>query len=120
MAGNSKQQPTQRVKMKIKKGDTVQIIAGNDKGATGRVIRVMPDDNKIVVEGVNVRKKHQKARQAGRQQVQGGIVQFEAPIHASNAMLIDPVSGKPTRVTIKRDAEGKRVRVARKSGEELP
>lgn len=120
MPGNSKQQPTQRVKMKIRKGDTVQVISGNDKGATGRVIRVMPSENKIVVEGVNIRKKHQKARQAGRQQVQGGIIQFEAPIHASNVMLVDPVSGKPTRVRIERDAEGKRVRVAKKSGEELP
>lgn len=105
-------------KMKIKKGDMVEVIAGNDKGVRGRVMRVYPDKQTVVIEGVNIHKKHQRAVQAGRGQVQAGIIQFEAPIHVSNVMLVDPASTQKTRVGIKRE-NGKRVRFARKSGQDI-
>ena len=75
-------------KMRIKKEDIVEVIAGNDRGARGRVLRVIPRENRVVVESVNIRKKHQRPMQAGRGQVQAGIIQFEAPIHATNVMLV--------------------------------
>ncbi|GAB4480498.1 MAG: 50S ribosomal protein L24 [Anaerolineae bacterium] len=114
-----KKNATQKMpKMKIKKGDTVEVIAGNDKGARGRVLRVIPREQRVVVEGVNIRKKHQRPMQAGRAQTQAGIIQFEAPIHVSNVMLIDPETDKPTRVGIRREG-GRRVRYAKKSGQEI-
>ncbi|MCC6906005.1 MAG: 50S ribosomal protein L24 [Anaerolineae bacterium] len=106
-------------KYRIKKDDLVQVIAGNDKGARGRVIRVMYQEDRVVVEGVNIRKRHQKARQSGRSTTQAGIVQFEAPIHISNVMLVDPKADAPTRIRYERDAEGRKVRVAKKSGEAI-
>ena len=105
--------------MRIKKGDKVMVISGDDKGVQGDVIRVIPKDNRIVVSGVNIVKKHQRPRQGGRSQVQGGIIEFEAPIHISNVMLVDPKSNEPTRVNVRRDDEGKRIRVARKSGTDI-
>jgi len=105
--------------MRIKKGDKVVVISGDDKGVQGEVIRVIPKDNRVVVSGVNIVKKHQRPRQGGRSQVQGGIIEFEAPIHISNVMLVDPKSNEPTRVNIRRDDEGKRIRVAKKSGTDL-
>jgi large subunit ribosomal protein L24 len=105
--------------MRIKKGDKVMVISGEDKGTQGEVIRVDPEKQRIVVSGVNIVKKHQKPRQGGRTRVQGGIIEFEAPIHISNVMLVDPKTNEPTRVSIQRDENGKRVRVARKSGTEL-
>jgi large subunit ribosomal protein L24 len=105
--------------MRIKKGDKVMVISGDDKGVQGEVIRVIPKDNRIVVSGVNIVKKHQRPRQGGRSQVQGGIIEFEAPIHVSNVMLVDPKSNEPTRVNIRRDDNGKRIRVAKKSGTDL-
>ena len=105
--------------MRIKKGDKVMVISGDDKGVQGEVIRVIPKDNRIVVSGVNIVKKHQRPRQGGRSQVQGGIIEFEAPIHISNVMLVDPKSNEPTRVNIRRDDNGKRIRVAKKSGTDL-
>ncbi|MCL4871943.1 MAG: 50S ribosomal protein L24 [Anaerolineae bacterium] len=105
--------------MRIKKGDKVMVISGEDKGTQGEVIRVDPEKQRIVVSGVNIVKKHQKPRQGGRTRVQGGIIEFEAPIHISNVMLVDPKTNEPTRITIQRDENGKRVRIARKSGTEL-
>lgn len=105
-------------KMKIKKGDMVEVIAGNDKGVRGRVLRVYPDKQVVVIEGVNIHKKHQRPVQAGRGQVQAGIIQFEVPIHVSNVMLVDPATSKPTRVGFKRDENGS-ARVAKKSGQEV-
>ena len=105
--------------MRIKKGDKVMVISGDDKGVQGEVIRVIPKDNRIVVSGVNIVKKHQRPRQGGRSQVQGGIIEFEAPIHVSNVMLVDPKSNEPTRVNIRWDDNGKRIRVAKKSGTDL-
>ncbi len=105
--------------MRIKKGDKVMVISGDDKGVQGEVVRVLPGKDRIVVSGVNIVKKHQRPRQGGRSQVQGGIIEFEAPIHISNVMLVDPKSNEPTRVNVRRDDEGKRIRVARKSGTDI-
>lgn len=105
--------------MRIKKGDKVVVISGDDKGVQGEVIRVIPKDNRVVVSGVNIVKKHQRPRQGGRSQVQGGIIEFEAPIHISNVMLVDPKSNEPTRVNVRRGDDGKRIRVAKKSGTDL-
>lgn len=104
--------------MRIKKEDMVQVVAGNDKGARGRVLRVNPDKRRVVVETVNIRKKHQRAMQAGRGQVQAGIVQFEAPIDVSNVMLICPQCDEPTRVGVRRE-NGMRIRVCKSCGEDI-
>ena len=98
--------------MKIKRGDKVIVIAGADKGKVGTVQKAFPKLNKVVIDGVNVRKKHQKPTQANPD---GGIIQVEAPIDASNVMLLDPVKNKPTRVSIIRDENGKKIRVSKKS-----
>jgi len=102
--------------MRIKENDEVQVISGNYKGVRGTVIRVIPHKNRVVVSGVNLVKKHQKPRPTGgRTQAQGGIIEFEAPIHVSNVMLIDPEKDEPTRLGVRRDEDGKRTRFAKKS-----
>lgn len=98
--------------MKIKKGDTVEVISGHDKGMRGEVIRVLPKDARLVVQGVNLRKKHQRQVRAGGRTMNPGIIQFEAPLHASNVMLVCPNCGKPTRVGVQR-AEGRRQRICK-------
>ncbi|MDY6407503.1 MAG: 50S ribosomal protein L24 [Pseudomonadota bacterium] len=98
--------------MKIKKGDQVIVITGRDKGKTGEVIQAMPKESKVLVRGINLVKRHTKPTQENA----GGIVSKEKPIHVSNVALIDPKSGKATRVGIKLD-NGQKVRVAKKSGE---
>ena len=106
--------------MKIKIGDEVEVIAGNDKGVRGTVQRVYPADNRVVVTGVNVVKKHQKPQQTGgRSSAQGGIIEFEAPVNASNVMLVCPEIGEPTRIGIRRDEEGFPVRFSKKSGNDI-
>jgi large subunit ribosomal protein L24 len=106
--------------MRIKVGDEVMVIAGNDKGVRGTVQRVMRKENKVVISGVNVVKKHQKPRPTGgRTQAQGGIIEFEAPVDASNVMLVDPTTGEPTRIGVRRDEDGRRIRVAKKSGKDI-
>ncbi|MBK6766160.1 MAG: 50S ribosomal protein L24 [bacterium] len=103
--------------MKIRKNDIVQVVAGNDRGKRGKVLKVFPEKSRVVVEGVNFILRHQKPTQ---QNQQGGIVKREGPIHVSNVMLIDPKSGKPTRVghAVLNTADGaKRVRIARVSKE---
>ena len=102
-------------KLKIKKGDTVYVNAGNNKGKTGKVLSVIPSKDRAIVEGVNMVSKHTKPNS---KQPQGGIVKQEAGIHISNLNLIDPQSGKPTRVGYK-TVDGKKVRFAKKSGEEI-
>jgi len=104
-------------KLQIRRGDRVKVIRGNDKGTEGTVIRVEPDKNRVVVQGVNVRKRHRKPTATAPE---GGIIEFEAPIHASNVMLLDPKSGEPTRVRFTVGADGKRERVAAKSGQAIP
>jgi large subunit ribosomal protein L24 len=100
-------------KLHVKKEDTVIVISGKDKGKKGRVIAAYPRENKVLVEGVNLVKKHAKPSQTNPQ---GGIVNQEAPIHASNVMLVDPKTGLPTRVGYKVLDNGKKVRVAKRSG----
>ena len=107
--------------IKIRRDDTVRIIKGKDRGKTGRVLRVDPKKDKVYVEGANIIKRHMRPRtlrDAQRAQELGGIVEKEGPIHVSNVMLIDPDSGEPTRVGIKREG-GRRVRIAKKSGKEI-
>jgi large subunit ribosomal protein L24 len=101
-------------KLHVKKDDTVIVITGKDKGKKGRIIAAYPRENRVLVEGVNMVKKHSKPTQANPQ---GGILDQEAPIHVSNVMLIDPKSGKPTRIGYKVLENGEKVRVAKKSGE---
>jgi large subunit ribosomal protein L24 len=99
--------------MRIRKNDMVKIIAGKDKGKTGRVIRVVRENETVVVEQANMVKKHRRPSQANPA---GGIVDIEAPIHVSNVMLLDGKTGKGTRVGTKRNPDGSKVRVAAKSG----
>jgi large subunit ribosomal protein L24 len=104
--------------MKIKKGDTVLVIAGKDKGAKGKVIQAYPAENRLLVEGVNRIKKHTRITQNQRGAQSGGIITQEAAIHVSNVMLVDS-DGKPTRVGKKTTEDGKRVRISRRSGKEI-
>ena len=101
--------------MKIKKGDTVQVLSGNDKGKTGEVLEVIPKTEKIIVKGVNVRKKHVKPRKQGEE---GGIISVECAIHSSKVNVVCPKCGKPARLGYKVE-DGKKVRVCKKFGTEL-
>jgi large subunit ribosomal protein L24 len=98
----------------VRKGDTVIVVAGKERGKRGRVLRVIPEKNRVVVERINMIKRHQRPTQKIRQ---GGIIEREGSIHLSNVMLIDPTSGKPTRIGMRQLGDGKKVRVARGSGE---
>lgn len=100
-------------KLKIRKGDYVVLLAGKDKGKGGEVIKVLPKENRAIVQGVNMIKRHQ--RQTPQQD--GGIISREAPVHISNLALEDPKDGKPTRVGFKQLKDGRKVRFARRSGE---
>lgn len=101
--------------MHVKKGDTVKVITGKDKGKQGVILEAFPKKERVIVEGVNIVKKHAKPSQDNPQ---GGIINKEAPIHVSNVMPIDPKTGEPTRVGYK-IVDGKKVRIAKKSGEVL-
>ncbi|MBD5172033.1 MAG: 50S ribosomal protein L24 [Bacteroides sp.] len=103
-------------KLHIKKGDTVYVNAGDDKGKTGRVLEVLVKKNRAIVEGVNIVTKSTKP---SAKFPQGGIVKIEAPIHISNINVVDPKTGKPTRIGRRRNEAGKLVRYAKKSGEEI-
>ena len=109
-------------RLKVRKGDRVKVIAGKSSGHVGNVLRTDPEKHKVWVEGANVQKRHQKPRtmrdvQRGGQT--GGIIEAEGPIHISNVMLLDPSTNEPTRVALKRDEEGRRVRVAKRSGKDI-
>jgi large subunit ribosomal protein L24 len=104
-------------KMQIRRGDRVKVIRGNAKGKEGTVVRVDPEKNRVVVQGINVRKRHRKPSQINPE---GGIVSFEAPIHASNVMLLDPATGEPTRVRSQVAEGGEKQRVAVRSGRVIP
>ena len=104
--------------MKVRKGDTVEVIAGKDKGARGKVIAAYPRLDKILVEGVNRVKKHTRVRTTQRGAKTGGIVTQEAPIHVSNVKVVD-AEGKPTRVGYRIDDSGQKVRVSRTTGKDL-
>jgi large subunit ribosomal protein L24 len=101
------------IKLKVKKGDEVIVITGKNKGKKGKILSVLPKENKAVVSGVNLVKKHMKPSQSS----EGGIIQKELPIHVSNISLIDPKSGGSTRIGFKTLEDGSKVRVAKKSGE---
>jgi large subunit ribosomal protein L24 len=108
--------------LKIRKDDSVRVISGKDRGKTGRVLRVDPKRQRVYVEGVNVQKRHtrpQALRDVQRQQEIGGIIEQPGPVHLSNVMLIDPKSGDPTRVGVRHDEDGRRVRVAKRSGADI-
>lgn len=104
---------------RIKKGDTVEVIAGSDKGMRGEVLRVIPKKDRVVIERVNIVKKHQRPMRAGRGQIQPGIIEFEAPIHLSNVMLICSQCEKPTRVGYRVNEDGVKVRVCRACGRDI-
>ena len=106
-----------RVKMPVVRGDQVQVVRGDDKGKRGEVIRVYPKKGRITVKGVNIVKRHRKARTA---EEQSGIIEMEAPIHVSNVMLIDPKSGDPTRTRMRIDEDGTKERISVKSGDAIP
>lgn len=99
---------------RIKTGDEVEVIAGKDVGDRGSVISVLKKENRVVVEGVNILKKHQKAQQAGRQQVQAQIIEFEGPIHLSNVMLVCPACDEATRVGFRSADDGTKTRYCKK------
>ncbi len=107
---------------RVRKDDQVKVISGKDRGKTGRVLRVDPKHDRVYVEGLNVQKRHQRPRTLHdtqrESQVAGGVIEAEGPIHISNVMVLDPKSGEPTRLGVKRDG-GRRIRVSKKSGAEL-
>jgi large subunit ribosomal protein L24 len=105
--------------MKIRKGDTVQVISGKDRGATGKVIAAYPTEQRLLVEGVNRIKKHTKVTTGIRGAKSGGIVTQEAPIHVSNVMLVDPETNRPTRVGYRRADDGSKVRISKSTGKDL-
>ncbi|MDE6860629.1 MAG: 50S ribosomal protein L24 [Duncaniella sp.] len=103
-------------KLHIKKGDIVYVLAGEDRGKEGRVLKVLREKQRAIVEGINM---VTKATKPNAQHPQGGLIKMEAPIHISNLALIDPKSGKPTRISCRRDEKGNVIRIAKKSGEEI-
>jgi large subunit ribosomal protein L24 len=107
----------ERFKLHIAKGDTVRVISGEHRGREGKVLHVYPKKFRVVVEGVNIVKKHKRATNA---QKESGIIELAAPIAASNVMLLDPKSGEPTRVRRRRDKDGTIERIAVKSGQPIP
>ncbi len=115
----SMRNPSRPSSMKIRRDDTVKVISGKDRGKTGKVLRVDPVKGRVIVEGVNVQKRHQRPTGLGGGQQQAGVIEVEGPVHVSNVQLLDPKSGNPTRIGLTRNADGRRVRVAKKSGQEL-
>ena len=107
----------ERVKMPITRGDTVRVMRGEDKGKEGKVLRVFPKTGRVTIEGINIVKRHRKARRA---EEQSGIIEMPAPVHHSNVMLLDPKDGKPTRTRRRIDEDGTKERLAVKSGQAIP
>lgn len=107
----------ERQQMHVTKGDTVRVMRGDDKGKEGKILRVYPKTGRVLIEGVNIVKKHRRARTADEQ---SGIVEMPAPVHASNVMLLDPKDGAPTRTRRQIDEDGTKERIAVKSGEAIP
>ena len=104
-----------RPKFRVKKGDQVTVLTGRDKGKTGEVLRIIPDKARALVQGVNMVKRHQRPSQ----QSPGGISEFEAPIHISNIAVVDPKEGGATRIGYRRLEDGRKIRFARRSGEDI-
>ena len=111
-AGNA-----ERAKLRVTKGDTVRVVRGDDKGKEGKILRVYPKTSRVTIEGVNIVKRHRRARKA---EEQSAIVDFPAPIHVSNVMLLDPKSGEPSRTRTKIDEDGTKERISVKSGDAIP
>jgi large subunit ribosomal protein L24 len=111
------QRKAERVSMPITKGDTVRVLRGEDKGKEGKVLRIFTKTGRVTVEGINIVKRHRKARRA---EEQSAIIEMPAPIHHSNLMLLDPKSGAPTRVRRRIDADGTKERISAKSGDAIP
>ncbi|MGH7719348.1 MAG: 50S ribosomal protein L24 [Gemmatimonadaceae bacterium] len=107
----------ERVKSRITKGDTVRVMRGEEKGKEGKILRVYPKTGRVVVDGVNIVKRHRKARRADEK---SGIIEFPAPVHLSNVMLLDPDNGTPTRVRVRIDEDGTKERISVKSGDAIP
>ncbi len=107
----------ERYAMPVSKGDTVRVMRGDDKGKEGKITRVYPKTGRVVIDGVNIVKRHRKARSADEQ---GGIIDFPAPIHHSNVMLLDPKSGEPTRTRSRFDDDQTKERISAKSGDTIP
>ena len=107
----------ERFSMPVTRGDTVRVMRGEDKGKEGKVLRVFPKTGRLTVEGINIVKRHRKARRA---EEQSGIIEMPAPVHHSNVMLLDPKSGRPTRLRARIDEDGTKERLAVKSGEAIP
>jgi large subunit ribosomal protein L24 len=108
---------TERVRMSVTKGDTVRVMRGDEKGKEGKVIRIYPKTGRVLIEGINMVKKHRKARNADEQ---SGIIEQPAPMHASNVMLLDAKTGEPTRTRSRIDDDGTKERVGVRSGEPIP
>ena len=107
----------ERVKMHVSKGDTVRVMRGDDKGKEGKILRLYPKTGRVLVEGINIVKKHRKARTADDQ---SGIIEAPAPVHSSNLMLLDAKTGEPTRVKARIDTDGTKERVGARTGEPIP
>jgi large subunit ribosomal protein L24 len=107
----------ERMKMRVSKGDVVRVMRGEDRGKEGKVLRTFPKTGRVLVEGVNIVKKHRKARTADEQ---SGIVEAPAAVHASNLMLIDTKTGEPTRTRVRIDTDGTKERVGVRTGEPIP
>jgi large subunit ribosomal protein L24 len=113
----AKQRTSERIRIRLKKNDLVEIIAGRDSGKRGKVLVVLPEKGRVVVQGVNFIKRH--TRPNPQKNIKGGIAEREAPIHVSNVMLVSPDDDKRTRIGSKLLAEGRKVRIGRRSGEVL-
>ncbi|MGI9044042.1 MAG: 50S ribosomal protein L24 [Gemmatimonadaceae bacterium] len=107
----------ERLKLHVTKGDTVRVMRGDDKGKEGKVMRIYPKTGRVLVEGINLVKKHRKARTA---EEQSGIIEMAAPVHSSNLMLLDSKTGEPTRTRARIDTDGTKERVGVHSGEPIP
>ena len=108
---------SERIKMRVSKGDTVRVMRGEDRGKEGKVLRIFPKTGRVLVEGINIVKKHRKARNA---EEQSGIIEAPAAVHASNLMLLDAKTGEPTRTKARIDSDGTKERVGGKTGEPIP
>jgi len=117
IGGKRTSKPAQKVsKLFVRKGDRVRVMRGNERGKEGTILRVDKEKNRVVIEGVNLRKRHMRPSALSPE---GGIISFEAPLSASNVMLIDPATGEPTRLRTKTNADGMKDRVSAKSGKPI-
>ena len=117
MGGKNTKARARQAKHKVMKGDRVKVIRGNFRDSEGTVLRVVPGQDRVVVEGVNMRKRHERPTQDNPE---GGIITFEAPIHISNVMLVDPAGGEASRTRLRVEADGTKERISTKSGNPIP